>query len=167
MTPFIISQVLAFITLIIGMVAFQCKDRQNLLRGWFFAAMFAAAHFYYLDNIEAAVLVAIIGVRFLVSSITFDKRLMYFFMAISIAAYAYTYAQPVSLLALTATMIGTWGAFQRSQTTVRLTMMSTELLWVLHNFIIWSPVAVGMEVLFFASNMIGFIRHRKAQETAL
>jgi hypothetical protein len=82
------------------MVAFQCKDRQNLLRGWFFAAMFAAAHFYYLDNIEAAVLVAIIGIRFLVSSITFDKRLMYFFMAISIAAYAYTYAQPVSLLAL-------------------------------------------------------------------
>ena len=167
MTPFIISQILAFITLIIGMVAFQCKDRQNLLRGWFLAAMFAALHFYYLDNIEAAVLVAIIGIRFLVSSITFDKRLMYFFMAISIAAYAYTYAQPVSLLALTATMIGTWGTFQRSQTTVRLTMMSTELLWVIHNFIIWSPVAVGMEVLFFASNMLGFIRHRKAQETAL
>ena len=167
MTPFIISQILAFITLIIGMAAFQCKDRQNILRGWFFAAMFAAVHFYYLGNIEAAVLVAIIGVRFLVSSITFDKRLMYFFMAISIAAYAYTYTQPVSLLALTAAMIGTWGTFQRSQTTVRLTMMSTELLWVLHNFIIWSPVAVGMEVLFFASNMIGFIRHRKAQETAL
>ena len=167
MTPFIISQILAFITLIIGMASFQFKDRQNILRGWFFAAMFAAVHFYYLGNIEAAVLVAIIGVRFLVSSITFDKRLMYFFMGISIAAYAYTYTQPVSLLALTAAMIGTWGTFQRSQTTVRLTMMSTELLWVLHNFIIWSPVAVGMEVLFFASNMLGFIRHRKAQETAL
>ena len=149
------------------MASFQFKDRQNILRGWFFAAMFAAVHFYYLGNIEAAVLVAIIGVRFLVSSITFDKRLMYFFMGISIAAYAYTYTQPVSLLALTAAMIGTWGTFQRSQTTVRLTMMSTELLWVVHNFIIWSPVAVGMEVLFFASNMIGFIRHRKAQETAL
>lgn len=167
MSPFILSQVLAFITLIIGMAAFQFKDRQNILRGWFFAAMFAAAHFYYLDNIEAAILVAIIGIRFLVSSITFDKRLMYFFMGISLAAYAYTYTQPISLLALTATMIGTWGTFQRSQTTVRLTMMSTELLWMVHNFIIWSPVAVGMEVLFFASNMLGFIRHRKAQETAL
>ncbi|MDG2154411.1 MAG: YgjV family protein [Gammaproteobacteria bacterium] len=167
MTPFIISQILAFITLIIGMAAFQFKDRQNILRGWFFAAMFAAAHFYYLDNIEAAILVAIIGIRFLVSSMTFDKRLMYFFMAVSLAAYALTYTQPVSLLALTATMVGTWGTFQRSQTTVRLTMMSTELLWVVHNFIIWSPVAVGMEVLFFASNMLGFIRHRKAQETAL
>ena len=167
MTPFIISQILAFIALIIGMAAFQFKDRQNILRGWFFAAMFAAAHFYYLDNIEAAILVAIIGIRFLVSSMTFDKRLMYFFMAVSLAAYALTYTQPVSLLALTATMVGTWGTFQRSQTTVRLTMMSTELLWVVHNFIIWSPVAVGMEVLFFASNMLGFIRHRKAQETAL
>ena len=63
MTPFIISQVLAFITLIIGMVAFQCKDRQNLLRGWFFAAMFAAAHFYYLDNIEAAVILSVAEIK--------------------------------------------------------------------------------------------------------
>jgi hypothetical protein len=167
MSPFIISQILATVTLLVGMAAFQFKDRHNILRGWFVAASFAALHFYYLGNIEAAVLVAIIGVRFLVSSFTFDKRLMYFFMAISLAAYIYTYTNPVSLLALTATMIGTWGTFQKEQSTVRLTMMSTELLWVIHNFIVWSPVAVGMEVLFFASNLIGYMRHRRAVETAL
>jgi hypothetical protein len=167
MSPFIISQILASITLVIGMAAFQAKERHTILRGWFLAAMFASAHFYFLGMLEACLLVGIIGVRFLVSSFTQDRRLMYLFMAISFGAYVATYNEPVSLLALVAAMIGTWGTFQKSQTTVRLTMMSTEILWVIHNIIIWSPVAVGMEVLFFSSNLIGFIRHRKAMETAL
>ncbi|MDG1462818.1 MAG: YgjV family protein [Gammaproteobacteria bacterium] len=167
MSPFVISQILASITLIIGMAAFQAKQRRTILRGWFLAAMFAAAHFYFLDMFEACLLVGVIGIRFLVSSFTQDRRLMYLFMAISLVAYIATYNEPVSLLALLAAMIGTWGTFQKAQTTVRLTMMSTEVLWVIHNFIIWSPVAVGMEVLFFSSNVIGFLRHKKAMEAAL
>ena len=167
MSPFFISQILASITLIIGMAAFQSKERNTILRGWFMAAMFASAHFYFLGMIEACLLVAIIGVRFLVSSFTQDRRLMFLFMAISFGAYIYTYDNPVSLLALIAAIIGTWGSFQKSQSTVRLTMMSTEVLWVIHNIIIWSPVAVGMELLFFSSNMIGFLRHRKAMGSVL
>ncbi|MCP4927105.1 MAG: YgjV family protein [Gammaproteobacteria bacterium] len=64
-------------------------------------------------------------------------------------------------------MIGTWGSFQESEKAVRFTMMSTEVLWVIHNLIVWSPVAVIMEVLFFSSNLLGLLRHRKANESAL
>jgi len=112
-------------------------------------------------------LVGITALRFIVSSFTTNSRLMYLFLALSVGGFALTYDSPVSLLALAATLIGTVGSFQSSEKTVRYTMMSTEALWCVHNLIIWSPVAVGMEVLFFSSNLIGLLRHRQARETAL
>jgi hypothetical protein len=45
-----------------------------------------------------------------------------------------------------------YDAFRGQQETaraVRLTMMATEVLWAIHNILVWSPVAVTMEVLFF------------------
>jgi len=167
MTPFLISQILAGITFVIGMTAFQFKDRKHILRGWFLAAIVAAAHFFFLGKVEAGVLVTITGVRFLVSSYTTDQRLMYLFMALSLTGFAFTYEEPVSFLALASVLIGTWGSFRKDETQVRVTMMSTEIIWVIHNIIVWSPVAVAMEVFFFISNLTGLIRHRRATETAL
>jgi len=167
MSPFLISQILAAITLCIGMAAFQFRDRKYILRGWCIAAVVAGAHFYILGNNEACVLVLVTAVRFLVASFTTNPRLMYLFLALTLCSYALTYESPISLLALAATLIGTFGSFRRSETGVRASMMTTEGLWAIHNFLVWSPVALGMEILFFASNLIGLLRHRKASETAL
>ncbi len=167
MTPFIFSQILAGLTLVTGMAAFQFKERKHILRGWCIAAFLAAAHFYVLGSIEASLLVAITATRFLISSFTTDSRLMYLFLALSIGGFALTYESPVSFLALTATLIGTSGSFHGSERAVRYSMMATEILWVIHNLIVWSPVAVTMEVLFFTSNLIGLLRHGKTSESAL
>jgi hypothetical protein len=165
MTPFILSQILAGLTLITGMVAFQFRERTHILRGWCVAALFAAAHFYVLGANEACLLILVTATRFLVSSFTTDKRMMWLFLALSAGGFALTYASPVSLLALAATLIGTVGSFHGSEKAVRYTMMSTEVLWAIHNIIVWSPVAVTMEVLFFASNFVGLLRHRKASQS--
>ena len=167
MTPFLASQILAGLTLVTGMLAFQLRDRKWILRGWFLAALFAAMHFYLLGSVEACILVAITATRMLVSSFTTDARLMWLFLVLSAAGFALTYENPVSLIGLAATLIGTWGSFRHSEILIRYTMMATELLWATHNLIIWSPVGVGMEVLFFASNLTGLIRHRRARQTAL
>jgi inner membrane protein len=90
---------------------------------------------------------------------------MYLFLTLSVAGFALTYANPVSFLALAATLIGTYGSFHGSEKAVRYTMMVTEVLWATHNLIVWSPVAVLMEVLFFSSNLVGLLRHRKASES--
>jgi len=167
MTPFLLSQILAAITLIIGMTAFQMKQRKHILRGWFLAAVVAAAHFYLLGNYEACVLVLVTATRFLVASFSTNQRFMYVFLALSVVGYILTYSEPVSLLAFAATLIGTVGSFRQSETAVRTTMMSTEILWLVHNFLVWSPVAMAMEVLFFSSNLLGYLRHRKPQKSAL
>lgn len=167
MSPFVISQILAGLTLVTGMAAFQFKTRKYILRGWFVAATFASIHFYLLGSAEACFLVAITAIRFLIASFTTDARLMYLFLALAVGGFVMTYESPVSLLALAATVIGTIGSFHGSEKAVRVAMMATELLWALHNIIVWSPVAVTMEALFFISNLLGMLRHRTASESAL
>ena len=167
MSPFLISQLLAAATLATGMAAFQLRERKHILRGWCLAASFAAVHFFILGSNEAGILIVITAIRFLVSSFTTDKRLMYLFLALSVFGFAWTYDTPVSWLAFAATLAGTWGSFHGSTKAVRITMMLTEVLWATHNLIIWSPVAVIMEVLFFTSNLVGMLRHRKSGTTSL
>jgi hypothetical protein len=167
MSAFLISQLFAAATLVTGMAAFQFRKREHILRGWVVAALFAAAHFWFLEAYEACFLVLATATRLLVSSFTTDTRLMYLFLAIALGGFALTYQTPVSLLALAATLVGTVGSFQKSETVVRYTYMATEILWATHNIIVWTPVAIAMEVLFFISNLIGLLRHRKASETAL
>jgi hypothetical protein len=167
MSPFLLSQLLAGLTLVTGMAAFQFKERVYILRGWCLAATFAAIHFYLLGSTEACILVGVTALRFLVSSFTIDKRLMWLFLALALGGFTLSYQSPVSFLALTATIIGTVGSFHGSEKAVRYSMMAAEVLWGIHNIIVWSPVAVTMEVLFFASNLLGLLRHRKAGAAAL
>jgi hypothetical protein len=167
MTAFAASQILAGLTLLTGMAAFQLKERKHILRGWCLAATFASVHFLLLGSVEACLLVGVTALRFLVSSFSTDKRLMWLFLALSVAGFALTYKNPVSMLALAATIIGTYGSFHGSEKAVRYSMMATETLWAIHNIIVWSPVAIMMELLFFTSNLIGLLRHRRAKPAAL
>ena len=167
LSDFAISQLLALGTLLAGMTAFQFEDRVTILRFWCLAATLGAVHFWFLGAIEACLLVGVTALRFLVSSFTTDRRMFYLFIVLAIIGFGWTYNAPVSLLALLATLIGTWGSFHGTGIAIRWSMMAAQILWFIHNIIVWSPVAIGMEMLFFASNLLGIIRHRRAQETAL
>lgn len=167
LTPFLISQILAVGTLIAGMAAFQFRERTVILRGWFVAALFGSAHFWFLGAYEACLLVGVTALRFLVSSFTTDRRAYFFFMALALAGFVFTYQSLLSLLPLAATLVGTWGSFQGTDRAVRWSMFGAQACWVTFNIIIWSPVAILVEVMFFSSNLIGMLRHKKAQETAL
>lgn len=167
MSDFLISQLLALGTLVCGMAAFQFGERVTILRLWCVAAVFGAAHFWFLGAVEASLLVGVTAARFFVSSLTTDRRMLWLFLLLAVGSFAWTYQSPVSLLALAATLVGTYGSFHGSGNAVRYSMIAAEVLWLVHNIIVWSPVAVFMEVLFLASNVVGLLRHRKARETAL
>ena len=167
MSAFAWSQILAGLTLVTGMAAFQFRAREHILRGWCLAALFAAVHFFLLGANEAGCLVLVTATRFLVSSLTTERRWMIVFIGLAIASFAWSYSNPVGFLGLAATLISTVGSFYGTERAVRVAMMATEVLWAIHNWIIWSPVAVLMEFAFLASNLVGLLRHRRAKETAL
>ena len=124
-------------------------------------------HFYLLGSYEACLLVAVTALRFVVSSLTTDKRIMWLFIALGLTGFAFTYVGWISLLPLVATLAGTLGSFHGTGNAVRYSSMVAEVCWIIFDIIIWSPVAIVMELLFFASNVTGLIRHRKAAEAAL
>src|SRR5687767_12635535 len=112
MDNFLVSQVLAGVAFALGMASFQFKPRKYILWCWFASAFFNALHFLVLGQITAGVLILTTSVRFLTASFTTDKRLMYFFIVVLLVGFLVTFKSPVSLLAISAALLGTWGAFQ-------------------------------------------------------
>jgi Bacterial inner membrane protein len=167
MSTFLLSQLLVALAFAAGLAAFQFRARPAILRSWSLCAALNGAHFLLLGVPGAATLAAMISVRFLVASFTRDRRVMVFFMILSATGFLATYTRPVGLLALAATLLGTWASFQPNDRTVRATLAICASLWVLHNAIVGSPVATVMELAFLASNAIGWRRfHGRAKMDA-
>lgn len=140
------------------MVAFQFKSRRSILWCWFASSFFNALHFIVLGQATAGVLNLITTIRFLVAAHTTNKKFMYFFMALLLLGFVFTFKSPLNLLPLLATMAGTYGAFQSDDRRIRVVMVTCALTWIVHNTLAGSPVAVLMETSFLLSNLVGWWR---------
>lgn len=158
MSRFLLSQCLAALAFAAGLAAFQFRTRPAILRSWCLSAGLSATHFLLLDVPVAATLGCITSIRFMTASLTRDRRIMVVFMALTLAGFAATYSRPVGILALAATLLGTWAAFQPGDRTVRIVLAGCASLWVVHNVLVGSPVATLMELSFLASNAVGWRR---------
>jgi hypothetical protein len=158
MDSFAVSQVLAGVAFALGMASFQFKPRKHILWCWFASAFFNALHFLALGQITAAVIIFTTSTRFLAASFTTDRRPMYFFMAVLLAGFLITFTTPVSLLAIGAALLGTWGAFQSDDRRIRIALVVCSASWIVHNTLVGSPVAALMETAFMLSNLVGWWR---------
>ena len=158
---FALSQCLAAMAFISGIVAFQRYDRASMLKFRFVSALLNASHFAVLGQYEAACFVSLTAVRFLVAAVNPRQRWMYCFLALSTLLIVYSYTSPVNLLPYLAAVVGTIGSFQKNVSLVRLLMAIGATSWIIHNLLVGSPVAVLMELAFLSSNLVGYIRSRR------
>ncbi len=158
MSRFFLSQCLAALAFGAGLAAFQFRTRPAILRAWSVSAGLSGVHFWLLGVPVAATLALITSIRFLTASLTRDRRIMTIFIALTLTGFAATYTRPVGVLALVATLLGTWAAFQPGDRTVRAVLAVCATLWVVHNILVGSPVATVMELSFLASNAVGWRR---------
>lgn len=166
MSPFLLSQILAGVAFALGLVSFQFRQRRSVLLCLAMLTVFNASHFFLLDRHGPAALMLLIGTRYLVSLYTTDRRVMYFFLALSVAAFLTTYQSPTSLLALLAVFFGTCGSFQPADRNLRLFIMAGNATWLLHNLLVGTPVATLMEAAFLTSNALGYWRFHGARAGA-
>ncbi len=155
------SQVLAAIAFSSGIFAFWQQQRSAMLKFWFISAILNASHFGLLGQYEAALFVGLTAIRFLVAALQPRQYWMLLFMAAATVILLTTYSSPLNLLPYTAAMLGTFGSFQTRVGLVRLCMAVGASIWVLHNILVGSPVAVMMELAFLLSNLVGFLRARR------
>ena len=159
MSAFLISQILAALAFVFGVVSFQFKTRQAVLRCIFFCAVFNACHFLVLERHGVATLIFITSLRVLVAAFWPSRRWMLVFIVLAFVSFAFTYEDAVSLLGLAATLLGTVGIFKENDREIRLYMMSVSAFWIIHNFLVGSPVAVLMEASFLLSNFLAWKRY--------
>jgi hypothetical protein len=158
MSAFVLSQILAGIAFALGVVSFQFRERRSVLLCLFFLTLFNSFHFLLLGRPGPAVLLILIGLRFLTAILSTNRAWMYLFLVASLGAFLVTFTSPLNLLALTAVLLGTYGSFQPDGRIMRIILMLGNALWLLHNLLASTPVATLMEASFLISNLLGYWR---------
>lgn len=161
MSAFYLSQLLAAIAFLLGIFCFQLSNRSTVLRVLAVSTLCNALHFFVLGRPGPAVLEGIACVRQFLASWWPLKRIALFFISLAIVCFFFQYKHPVSLLGLVGASFGTIASFTADVQKMRIIFLLASAIWALHNALIASPVAMGMEVFFALSSAVSWVRYKK------
>jgi hypothetical protein len=158
LSVFIFSQLLIIVAIFFDLASFQFKKRKQIVSCLYIAGTLIFSHFVLLEQWTAAGLMAIATIRYLVSIFTTSKYVMFVFLFCSLIVFLSTFMGVISFLCFAGSIFQTVASFNKNDKTLRQLMIIGTSFWLLHNFLIDSPVAVVMEVLFISSNLVGYYR---------
>lgn len=158
MTTFMVSQILVSIAIVFDLISFQFKNRKYILICFIISLILISLHFLLLEKYTAAILTAIGIFRFLTSYFTTSLKARNFFIVFSIFVSIFTFQGYLSIISCLATIFATFAAFHKRDEKLRELMIIGSLLWIVHNILALSPMAVIMEVLFLSSNLFAYYR---------
>ncbi|ROS04626.1 inner membrane protein [Sinobacterium caligoides] len=156
MSFFYISQMLIVAAIFFDLISFYFKGRGSIVACLFCSGVLVATHFALLEQWTAATLMVLATFRYLTSVFSTSPKLMFWFCGLSILAAAYTYAGLVSILSCSGAIFQTMAAFKKEGERLRQLMMVGAACWILNNYLVHSPAAVAMEILFFVSNLAAY-----------
>lgn len=158
MSDFLLSQVIAAIAFACGVISFQSRTRRSILLWLCGTAIAYACHFFILGRVAPGTLFLIIGARCLAAAFSVNRKIMYVFIGLILVGFFYSYKSPLEFLGLFGTLSATYGSFQRTEKKVRVFQMLSNGPWMVHNILVWTPVAAVMEAAFLTSNVLGYWR---------
>ena len=158
MSAFALSQALATVAIAFDLLSFQLRQRRHIILCLAISCLFIASHFALLGHDTATGLALLAAVRLVAGYLTTSKRVMLVFVAATVAVTGLTFHGLLSIFSGLGSVFGTVASFCRSDRTLRLMMMGATSLWLVHNWLAGTPMAVLMEALFLGSNMLGFYR---------
>lgn len=159
MTPFLISQILVGIAICLDLLSFQFKERKQIVICLCGSVILIAIHFILLEQWTASSLALVAILRFLTSIFTTSSKLKYLFCFACLVVTAFTFSGLVSILSFLGSVFGTLAAFSKDDRRLRELMVVGTIFWIIHNYVIGSPIAILMELLFISSNLVGYYRY--------
>ncbi len=157
-SAFILSQILIGIAFLFDLASFQFKQRKITLLLFTLSAALISAHFFLLGATTAGVVIAVSASRFFVSIFTTNKLLKYFFLILICSLGLATLDGYEDVFSIGAGIFGTLAAFQSNERTLRHFMLLGTTSIIIHNFIIWTPGGILLEVFFLGSNLLSYYR---------
>ncbi|WP_432452424.1 YgjV family protein [Agarivorans sp. QJM3NY_29] len=159
MSLFLISQLFVAVAICFDFMSFQFRERAKIVTCLFCAGILISLHFALLGQWTATSLMGIATIRYFVSIFSSSAKLKYLFCFTSVLATVLTYAGVASMLSCLGSVFQTVAAFNSNDQRLRQLMIVGTCFWLAHNYLVGSPTAVLMEVLFITSNLIGYYRH--------
>lgn len=165
MSDFLLSQLLVTVTLIIEFFAMQLKNKNYILALLSISCFFNGVHYLLLDQPTAGLIFLFSSIRFLISIKWKLKWISIASLCVSLLITIFTYIGLLSIIGFVATVFITIGSFSHNDKFLRLMMILGGSLWLLHNFILWTPIGILVEVIFVSSSFIGYYRYYIAKKS--
>jgi len=158
-SAFILSQLLIIIAIGSDLASFQFKNKAKIVCCLCISGVLITLHFVLLQQHTAAALMGVATLRFFTSLFTSAKVMMLLFATLSVLITAFTYVDSVTIISCCGSLLHTVAAFCKNDQRLRQWMLLGSIFWLLHNYLVGSPAAVLMEILFLASNLVGYYRY--------
>ena len=159
MSYFAFSQFLGFLGLMFDSVSAQFRQRYQIFSAMGIGAIFIAGHFYMLEQYTASAMFLMASVRHFLTIRCRSLHLYIGFVLCAVGFVIVTYSNFLSLLSGVANILMVSGSFSSTQKNMRLLLRAFSFVWLIHNIIIFSPVAILLELMFLGSGTIGYYRH--------
>jgi hypothetical protein len=145
----IIVQGIGFLAFLVALYAFSRTSDKQLKVGQAAQNFILALHFYLLGAGTAASMSVLTGIR---SSLSVYQNLKVFaplFLAVYLIIGFYTFEELVDVLPVMSALLGTTAVFYLSNVKMRLIMMLSTTLWIIHNALVVSigPLLMEMTIL--------------------
>ncbi|QYJ91175.1 MULTISPECIES: YgjV family protein [Shewanella] len=158
MSLFLLSQCLIAVAIITDILSFQFKQKRHIVLCLALSGVLISVHFALLLQWTAAGLMLVAAIRYLVTVFSHSRRLLWLFLGINSLIALFTYAGPLSLISFVGSCTQTIAAFCPRDQRLRQLMIVGTSIWLLNNYLVGSPTAVVMELLFIGSNLVGYYR---------
>lgn len=158
MSLFVASQILVGLAALFDIASFQFKNRKTLLSLLCISALLIASHFVLLKEWTAACLLVVGAVRYFTGIFTENPKVRWFFYFVTLLGTALTFNGITSMLSCMGSLFRTSASFSRNDKFMRLVMVLGTVIWVIHDVLVGSPVAVLLDILFIVSSYIGYYR---------
>lgn len=162
MLLFIIGQAIGFLAVGLTLSIYQVNKRETMLLLALFASFLYAIHFGMIGASTAMVLnglaVARCYVFYKVKPKAKNRWIVYCFLVANIIAGIAFWEGAISLLAIFGSMFGIIAGWQRNPKMIRRYALLPPPLWFIYDFVMGSYAGMTVEVIRFASNLIGQLR---------
>jgi hypothetical protein len=156
---FIISQILVWIAIFTDFLWFQFKERKKVLLVLTLSVLLIALHYLFLNELNAFYLMMISMVSFLVSSFTYNKKIMMLFFVLYLFPIILNYTSWLDVILFIARYLMLIAIFLKNDKHLRILFMWATCFTIIFNILVFTPVWVLLEVIFLGSNILGYFKH--------
>lgn len=159
-----LSQIVITISLILALIAFQCKKHKHIVTFKMASEVVSGIHYLMLEKSGPAILNCISGIRNYIFYKMVKKGISTLPVIIGFSIFvaavgAYTFSGLISLMPIVAKILSTVSYGMKNEKILRLINVFVCVVWLVYNSLIGSFMAVVSDIITFISLAIGIYRY--------